>query len=215
MKCPYRVFLTLSILLAGADLHAASVGLVGLFPGKAVVVIDGSAPKTFSVGNQVADGIKLLSVTGTTATFDEHGKRQTLGIGNHVSHTEAGASGSASVTLQSDSRGHFIAPGKINDLSIAMLVDTGASMITLSSQDARRLGIDYKNGQQGFSATANGRVAVYQVRLNSVKVGDIELSQVDAVIQEQGLPFALLGMSFLNRTQMQRDGERMVLTKRY
>ena len=215
MKRPYCVFLTLSILLAGADLHAASVGLVGLFPGKAVVVIDGSAPKTFSVGNQVADGIKLLSVTGTTATFDEHGKRQTLGIGNHVSHTEAGVGGSASVTLQSDSRGHFIAPGKINDLSIAMLVDTGASMITLSSQDARRLGIDYKNGQQGFSATANGRVAVYQVRLNSVKVGDIELSQVDAVIQEQGLPFALLGMSFLNRTQMQRDGERMVLTKRY
>lgn len=213
MKTFFHFFFTTSFLLAAADLHAASVGLVGVFPGKAVLVIDGAAPKTFSVGSQVVDGVKLLSVTSSTATFDERGKRQTLGIGNHVSHSEGG--GAASVTLQSDSRGHFVAAGKINDLSLSMLVDTGASMITLSSQDARRLGIDYKSGQQGFSSTANGRVAVYQVRLNSVKVGDIELSQVDAVVQEQGLPFALLGMSFLNRTQMQRDGDRMVLTKRY
>ena len=213
MQTFLRFFVGTSLLLATADLYAASVGLVGVFPGKAVLVIDGAAPKTFSVGSQVAEGIKLLSVTTSTATFDERGKRQTLGIGHHVSHSDGG--GAASVTLQSDSQGHFVAAGKINDLSLSMLVDTGASMITLSSQDARRLGIDYKSGRQGFSATANGRVAVYQVRLNSVKVGDIELSQVDAVVQEQGLPFALLGMSFLNRTQMQRDGERMVLTKRY
>jgi aspartyl protease family protein len=213
MKTALRFLCAASMILDCSFLQAASVGVVGLFPGKAVLIIDGAAPKTFSVGSQVADGIKLLAVTDSAATLDDHGKRQLLGIGTHSSH--ANASGSASVTLQGDARGHFVAAGKINDMPVSMLVDTGASMITLSSQDARRLGIDYKNGQQGFSATANGRVAVYQVRLNSVKVGDIELSQVDALVQEQGLPFALLGMSFLNRTQMQRDGERMVLTKRY
>lgn len=213
MKSPLRFLFASIIAIASTRGQAASVGVVGLFPGKAVLIIDGAAPKTYSVGSQVADGIKLQAVTGSTATLDDHGKRQTLGIGSHSSHADP--TSSPSVTLQSDAQGHFTAPVRINTMSVPMLVDTGASMITLSSQEARRLGIDYKNGQQGFSATANGRVAVYQVRLNSVKVGDIELSQVDALVQEQGLPFALLGMSFLNRTQMQRDGERMVLTKRY
>lgn len=215
MKSALNIVLTIGSLLAYGYLQAASIGVVGLFPGKAVLIIDGAAPRTFSAGTDVADGIKLVAVTDTTATLEDHGKRQILGIGTHASRTDTSSNTNASVTLQSDARGHFVAPGKINNLSISMLVDTGASMITLSAQDARRLGIDYKTGQQGFSSTANGRVPVYQVRLNSVKVGDIELSQVDAVVQEQGLPFALLGMSFLNRTQMQRDGERMVLTKRF
>ena len=217
--CAAGLFSTFfSMLLASPVVHAASIGVVGLFPGKAVLVIDGAAPKTYAVGAQVADGVKLVSVTDATATFDDHNKRMTFGMGTHSSRADntAGNSGkNASVVLQSDGQGHFVAAGKINDLPISMLVDTGASMITLSAQDARRLGIDYKKGQQSFSATANGQVAVYVVRLNSVKVGDIELSQVDAVIQEQGLPFALLGMTFLNRMQMQRDGERMVLTKRF
>ncbi|MGV3654925.1 MAG: retropepsin-like aspartic protease family protein, partial [Noviherbaspirillum sp.] len=64
-------------------------------------------------------------------------------------------------------------------------------------------------------ATANGQVPVYRVRLDTVRVGEIELTQVDATVQEQGLPFALLGMSFLNRTEMRRDGQHMTLTKRY
>ncbi len=213
MRPALRYLFASTLALVSAHLQAASVGVVGLFPGKAVLIIDGAAPKTYSVGAQVADGIRLQAVTGTTATLDDHGKRQTLGIGSHSSHADP--TSSSTVTLQGDAQGHFIAPVRINTMLVPMLVDTGASMITLSSQEARRLGIDYKNGQRGFSTTANGRVAVYQVRLNTVRVGDIELSQVDAIVQEQGLPFALLGMSFLNRMQMQRDGERMVLTKRY
>jgi aspartyl protease family protein len=56
---------------------------------------------------------------------------------------------------------------------------------------------------------------VYQVTLDSVKVGNITLNQVDGLVQENGLPIILLGMSFLNRTEMRRDGEQMVLTKRF
>ena len=96
-----------------------------------------------------------------------------------------------------------------------MLLDTGATMIALSAADALRLGIDYKKGTRGMVNTANGTAPVYRVTLNTVKVGDIELNQVDALIQEAGLPFALLGMSFLNRTEMQRQGAQMTLTKRY
>jgi aspartyl protease family protein len=67
----------------------------------------------------------------------------------------------------------------------------------------------------GYVNTANGTAPVYRVTLNTVKVGDIELHQVDAVVHENGLPFTLLGMSFLNRTEMRREGTQMILTKRY
>lgn len=192
---------------------AADIGVIGLFPGKAVLVIDGASPKTFAVGSHVADGVKLLGVDASSAVFEEHGKRQKVSIGTHVSHADAG--NASSVTLQADGRGHFVTPVQINGLTMPMLVDTGATLITLSSQQARRLGIDYRSGQHGYSNTANGRVEVYQVRLDNVRVGPIELNQVDAAVQESGLPFGLLGMSFLNRTQMRREGEQMVLSKRY
>ncbi|MDY7575843.1 retropepsin-like aspartic protease family protein [Actimicrobium sp. CCI2.3] len=203
----------LMLCLASSGAQGESIGLVGLFPGKAVLIIDGAAPRTFAVGSLVADGVRLTSVSDTDATLDDHGKRQGLAIGTHFSRAQA--QGAPSITLQADSRGHFMAQGMINGLMLPMMVDTGASMVSMSAQDARRLGIDYRNGQRTFSNTANGVIPVYLVRLDNVRIGDITLSGVDALVQDQGLPFALLGMSFLNRTMMQRDGQQMVLTKRY
>lgn len=200
-------------LLMLTDAAATDIGVIGLFPGKAVLVMDGASPKTYSVGNTIADGIRLLSVDDTSATIEMHGKRQIIGIGGHLNR--AAPSGAASVTLQADGRGHFMAQGQINGGTMSMLVDTGATMIALSSSDARRLGINYKKGEVGQVNTANGLAPVYRVKLNTVKIGDIELNQVDAVVQEAGLPFALLGMSFLNRTEMRREGQQMILTKRY
>lgn len=198
---------------AALQAQAADINVVGLFPGKAVLVIDDSSPKTYSVGNTVASGVTLVDVNHTTATFDVHGKKQRIDIGDHVNRLAP--SGASSVTLQANSGGHFIAQGQINGGTMRMLVDTGASMVSLSASDATRLGIDYKKGRMGYVNTANGTVPAYQVLLDSVKIGDITLNQVDALVQENGLPFALLGMSFLNRTEMRRDGEQMVLTKRY
>jgi aspartyl protease family protein len=193
--------------------QSADIGVVGLFPGKAVLVVDGAAPKTYSAGNAVAAGIKLISVSQSAATIDINGKRQTIAIGEHINRTAP--TGPASITLQADGRGHFTAQGQINGNTVRMLVDTGATMITLSAADAARLGIDYKKGQPGMVNTANGAAPVYRVQLNTVRIGDIELNQVEALVQESGLPFALLGMSFLNRTEMRREGEQMTLTKRY
>jgi aspartyl protease family protein len=193
--------------------HAADISVVGLFPGKAVLVVDGASPKTYSIGNTVSDGAKLVSVSDSSATIETNGKRQTIAIGGHVNRT--GASGQGSITLQADNQGHFVTQGQINGGSVRMLVDTGATLIALPGSDARRLGIDYKKGKIGYSNTANGTTQVYLVKLDTVKIGDIELNQVDAVIHETGLPIILLGNSFLNRTDMRRDGEQMTLTKRY
>ena len=121
----------------------------------------------------------------------------------------------AGTVLQADERGHFFAQGMINGSPVRMLVDTGASLIALPAAEAKRMGIDYLRGGRGTASTANGVVPVYRVRLDTVRIGDLELNQVDALVQEQGLPIALLGMSFLNRTEMRRSGEQMTLQRRY
>jgi aspartyl protease family protein len=96
-----------------------------------------------------------------------------------------------------------------------MVVDTGATLVALPAADAIRLGIDYKKGQPAFSSTANGVAPIYLVKLDRVKVGDIELTQVEGSVHEGGLPIGLLGMSFLNRTEMRREGQHMTLIKRF
>jgi aspartyl protease family protein len=88
-------------------------------------------------------------------------------------------------------------------------------MIALPGRDATRLGIDYRKGQRGITQTANGPVAVYRVRLDRVRLGGLELTSVEGVVIEQGLDIALLGMSFLNRVEMRREGELMMLNRRF
>jgi len=65
-------------------------------------------------------------------------------------------------------------------------------------------------------STANGVVATYKVKLDEVRLSDVTLNNVDGMVHaDNSLPVVLLGMSFLNRMEMKRDGEKMVLTKRY
>lgn len=199
-------------LFAGAA-QASDISVVGLFPNKAVLVIDGGAPKTYAVGSSISAGVKLVSADNSGATLEVNGKRQTIAIGDHAGRSAS--NGRASVTLLPNSQGHYMAQGQINGGTVRMLLDTGATLIALPATEATRLGVSYKDGQMGYVKTANGTAPAYRVTLNSVKLGDIEISQVDAVVQEQGLPFILLGMSFLNRMEMRREGEQMVLTKRY
>jgi aspartyl protease family protein len=94
-------------------------------------------------------------------------------------------------------------------------LDTGATVVALPGADANRLGIDYRKGRAGLIDTANGPARAWQVPLDTVRVGNIELHNVEAVVVESGLEVALLGMTFLNRVEMQRDGATMTLIRRY
>ncbi|HEY0846068.1 MAG TPA: TIGR02281 family clan AA aspartic protease [Noviherbaspirillum sp.] len=208
-----QTILIASLLFSLTGAQAADISVVGLFPNKAVLVIDGGPPKTYSVGATITEGVKLVAASDTAATIEASGKRQTIAIGEHVNRSVS--SGRASVTLNADGRGHYVVQGQINGGTVRMLLDTGATTIALPASEATRLGIDYKSGRPAYVSTANGTVPAYRIMLNTVKVGDIEINQVEALVQEQGLPFILLGMSFLNRTEMRREGTQMVLTKRF
>ena len=115
-----------------------------------------------------------------------------------------------------DSRGQFMTTGSINGATIQMLVDTGATFVALAESKTRAAWASTTcKGERAMSRTANGMARVYKVKLDSVKVGDISLTNVDATIHESEMPFALLGMSFLNRVEMRREGTDLTLTKRY
>lgn len=202
-------------LAAAIPAGATEVNVIGLFPGKAVVVIDRGAPRMLSAGQRSPEGVMLVSADSRSATVEVDGQRQVLGLGQHA-ESAALTGALQSVTLAADGNGHFTAEGRVNGSRVRFLVDTGATLVTLPAAEALRLGIDYRKGQQVVSQTANGRVLVYRVRLDSVAVGPMVLTAVDAVVHDSpGLDIALLGMSFLNRTEMRREGANLTLTKRY
>lgn len=207
--------LALLLLIVSKDAFAANVTVVGLFPGKAVVVINGASPRTISVGQKQPEGVILISTASASAVFEIDGKRHTLDIGEHFSASSEGLKSDNTLILSADVVGQFWTIGQINGKSVRFLVDTGATMIALPAAAARNMGIDYTKGQRGFSATAGGVVPVYRVSLDAVTIGTITLYRIEATVFENGLDVALLGMSFLNRLQMKRDGAHMTLTKRF
>jgi aspartyl protease family protein len=194
---------------------AADVALIGVIGSSAAVLaVDGGEPKTVKAG-QSWRGIQVISVERDRATVEIDGKRRVLTQGQHH-RSGVQASSRETVTLAADRQGHFFADGTVNGEQLRFMVDTGASLITLSAADAVRMKIDYRKGRRGQLQTANGLTEAYAVRLDRVRIGGIELTRVDAVVVEQSLGnAALLGMSFLNRVQMQRDGERMTLIRRF
>lgn len=194
---------------------ATSVTVVGLFPGKAVVVINGQAPRTLSVGDKTSAGVTLVATTSDTATMEIDGKRHKLDVGQHYA-APASASKGQGVTLGANSQGHFITLGQINGRTVQFLVDTGATSVSIPASVAESAGIDYRKGQRGFTQTANGVAAAYKIVFDSVTVGDVTVYQVDGIVMEgKGMEVALLGMSFLNRMEMKRDGAQMTLVKRF
>jgi len=191
------------------------VTLVGVFGGKAALTIDGGAPKALAVGQSTRDGVKLIEVVAESAVVDVEGVRRRVTLGQSALRAGGGDSPSSALSLYPDSSGHHFANGAINGASVRFLVDTGASMVSIGIADARRAGIHYRRGAPVRTQTASGPVAVWRVRLDNVRVGDITLHGVDGSVHENNLPFVLLGMSFLNRMDMQRDGDRLVLRRRY
>ncbi len=203
-----------AILFAGTS-FAQEVVLVGVIGERAALLqIDGATPRKLSVG-QTASGVTLVSVASDHATVEVAGKRRILTLGQQQGIGAARPSDRQSAILSADGGGHFLADGQVNGGYVRFLVDTGASAIALPARDAARLGIDYRKGKLGMTMTANGAAPVYAITLDTVKVGNIELHGVDAVVLENGLGFALLGMTFLNRVEMTREGSTMTLLRRY
>ncbi len=216
MRC--AALMATALLALGAPACAQTVTLNGSMGSRqALLVIDG-VPRVVEVGATV-QGVRLLSLSATQAEVDVHGQRRLLVAG--ASQVRVGDAASAArgsgvneIVLTATGGGHFTTHGQINGKAVSFLVDTGATAIAMGQSDADRLGVDYKNAPRGFAGTANGRVPISMVTLSSVRVGEVEVANVQAVVMPTAMEHVLLGNSFLMRFQMKRDNDTMRLTKR-
>jgi len=208
----------MALCLAAVCAHAAAaeVALIGVIGGRAAVLaLDGGEPKTVKVG-QTWSGISVLSVDKDHAVVEIDGRKRVLHIGQHYRGAPAAGDARSSVTLAADARGHFFTEAMINGVPMRFLVDTGASVVVHSADEATRAGIEWKKGRRAGLQTASGRTTGYIVKLDTLRVGAIELNNIDAVVLEEGPgTVGLLGMSFLNRVEMRRDGDTMTLIRRF
>ena len=118
------------------------------------------------------------------------------------------------VVLARNREGHYVADGEINGHKVTFMVDTGATTVALSSRLAREL--DLKRGAAIQVDTANGVAVGYQTRLNSVRLGDIDVHEVSAVFSDRMMDdTVLLGMSFLKHVEFTQRENQLILRGLY
>jgi len=207
--------LVLSSIASGAA-WGQSVALQGMLGTRALLMVDGSSPKGVAVGDTF-NGVKVLSTTRDSAVVElANGQHLTLRLGeSQASVGESGSLRGKMIVLSADASGHFVTNGSINGKTARFMVDTGASVVGLGADDAERMGINYRSGQPTRTNTANGVGMAWLLKLSTVRIGEVELHDVDALVTSQPMPYVLLGNSFLNRFQMRRDNEVMTLERRY
>jgi aspartyl protease family protein len=203
---------TLSAHIAAA---APDVRVVGLFSDRAVVIIDGRQ-SMLRVGQAGPQGVKLIAADSETALLEVDGETIEARLDGRVTARQRTASVSE-VQVWRNPRGMYTTVGSINGLPVSFMVDTGASLVTLNSAQARRLGIDYRvTGARAEVTTASGVEPAWSVMLNKVRVGELELQNVAAVVIEGPQPgTALLGMSYLERLEISNSGQLMTLRKKF
>lgn len=211
----YSMSALLAMLTVATNTSATDIEVTGLFSNKAMVSINKGRPKVMAAGQSSPEGVKLISADSTAAVFEVDGVKKKVGMGQSISTSYASGS-KPTVKLTADGGGHFSTHGSINGRPIQFLVDTGATMVSFSTNTARQFGIDLNRASQGAVSTAGGVVRAYSITLDNVKVGSISMNYVEASIVD-GLPdgFALLGNSFLSRLQMSREGSVLTLTQTY
>ncbi len=190
------------------------ISVNGLFKDKAILVIDGKQ-RLIRAGETSPEGVKLIESNSKRAVIEIDGVQSSHALGSHIGGGFT-APESRSVHIY-PTRGMYTVVGSINGYPVNFVVDTGASAVSMNSRVARRLGIDYAvEGKPGLSQTASGIVKIFIVRLKRVKVGDIELTNVEGSVHEGDFPSeVLLGMSFLGRLEMVREDGVLELKKKY
>jgi aspartyl protease family protein len=200
--------------LLGLAASAQTVTLSGSMGDKALLIINGT-PRTVAAGASFQN-VKVVSVTPNEAVVELDGKRVPLQLGGAPVNLggAGGGSDASQIVLVAGSGGHFITGGSINGGAVQFLVDTGATYVSLSQAEADRIGLKYRDGRQGLVNTANGQVPAHLTRLDVVRVGDVQVYDVEAIVVPTSMGTVLLGNSFLTRFQMKRENDRMTLDRR-
>jgi aspartyl protease family protein len=201
-------------LLLSAPAQAQGVVLSGRMGERALFVVDGQTV-TLRPGER-REALTLLRWVDDEAEVELGGQRARLRVGGTPTLVGGAVPRAAAreIVVSAGPGGHFTPGGAINGRPVRFMVDTGATLVAIGRDEAARLGLDLSRARSGTSQTANGAVPVQIVVLDRVRVGEVEVTQVGAVVMPQPMPYVLLGNSFLARFQMRRDNDVMRLELR-
>jgi len=205
--------LFLSFVTSAALAAGSGVKVIALFSGKALLQV-GDRQKIVNQG-ETFEGVMLESASGRGAVVVIDGNRQKLGLNQSIAGNFKKPDRTR-MKIYPDALGMYYVKGKINGVATRFLVDTGATFVTMSGEHAGRLKIDYRKGHYSSAQTASAVVPVWQIKLDSVSIGGIELKNVEATVIAGDQPFdVLLGNSFLRHTRIQQAGSVLEIERRY
>ena len=193
------------------------IEVVALFENKAMLMIDNERV-LISVGDTTVHGITLLAADAKGALLQVDGRQQRFELGGLVRSTPSNkAQDDPKIYVYRGIDNLFRTTGSVNGYPVNFLVDTGASSIAMSSQDAKRLGINYRlDGNPTWISTASGTEAGYNVTIDRVTISGVTLRSVAGLVIEGSEPTTpLLGMSYLNRFEITNSGHVMTLKRKY
>jgi len=208
--CAGLLFSAFSMQLFGAPEIIAS----GLFKGKALLTINGQ-PRLLKVGATSPEGVRLLSSDSQQANILVEGQTLTLHLSERISAAFKKPKFSE-VKIPRSRNGHYFTAGAINGRPAKFMVDTGATVIAMNINEARRLGIDLRQAKLGISSTAGGMVETFRVVLDKVSVGNVTLHNIRASVVDGNFPEQiLLGNSFLSKVEMTEQAGVLVFRKKH
>lgn len=213
----WRYLVTMALLMLPLAVYAFNdIHVVALFQDRAMVEIDGKRHLLHS-GETSPEGVTLVSADSAGAVFKYRGNTLQRSLDGRARAPANHSAVGEEVRIYRDTQGMFKTVGSINGLPVNFLVDTGATSVAMNSAEARRLGIDFRvQGESTWVATASDVTRAFSVTLARVKVGDIELHNVTAVVIDGPLPAeVLLGMSFLQRLDLHNQGDHLTLRKKF
>ncbi len=194
---------------------ATSVKVLALFPGKAMLEIDGQR-KVLAVGKSGPGGVRLIEADPGRALVEINGERRELRLGSSVSARYAPPE-RREIRILKDRRGGYFVDGLINGQGVRFLVDTGATSVAMSESQAERLGLQHRvEGRLIGVGTASGNAVGHELKLNSVSVEGVQLRDVRAVvISGNGPRHVLLGMNVLSRFDIDQRENLLILRTKF
>lgn len=202
-------------LLLTSTAYADDITLLATMGSKAIFQVNGQK-KTLQIGQAVGSA-KIISIAADSAVIENsNGRQRRLGLGEgYVAEAQKQNDGDGSLVLSPGHGGHYMADITIAGQTQRGIIDTGATHLSMSSKTADALKIDYRSGKPGISQTANGVIKAWLVKVPQLKLGTVTLYNVDLGVRESSdAGPILIGMSTLNRFQMKRDQDLMILSKK-
>jgi aspartyl protease family protein len=205
------------LLLACSAAAAAppDIRVNGLMPNQAVVTIDGKQ-RILKVGTPSPEGVSLIVADSKKATLEWQGEHFERTLTREISAQYADRAAQEEARIPRGRGNHFFTTGNINGQPVNFMVDTGAFAIAMTPAEADRLRLNWRQGERFVANTAGGGTPSYKITLDSVSVGGITLRNImAAVIVADSSTDILLGMSFLEKTEMREENNVLVLRKKY